>query len=154
MVYENLKIYGPYKGKDGRLRVVTKDGDGKLNTVSYPKYLMEVYLDRYLTLSETIDHIDGNFLNNDFNNLRVLERILHTTLDASRNKDVEVICNYCGEIFTIKGNTLHQRNRRDNNHSGYFCSRSCTGKYGRDIQLGLRNPESIPTILVEKYRLK
>ena len=38
-------------------------------TLSYPKYLIEVHLDRYLEKEETVDHIDGNFLNNVISNL-------------------------------------------------------------------------------------
>ncbi len=37
--------------------------------------------------------------------------------------------------FIIPGSKLHDRNRKDKHQSGYFCSRQCSGKYGRDIQL-------------------
>lgn len=154
MVYENLKKYGPYQGKDGRLRVILKDKDNKLKTVSYPKYLMEIHLDRYLTEEETVDHIDGNYLHNELGNLQILDRVIHTTLDSIRNADTQAICKYCGRAFSIKGESLHLRNRKDNNHSGYFCSKTCTGRYGRDIQLGNRQVEYTSIILAEKYRLK
>lgn len=66
---------------------------------------MEVHLDRYLEENETIDHIDGNPLNNSIDNLRVLDRKTHSTNDVYRNKDVVVKCAYCGKEFTIKGST-------------------------------------------------
>ena len=66
MVYKDCKLYGPYSNSaDGRLRCMIVFPNKKRKTISYPKYLMEVHLGRYLDIDETIDHIDGNFLNND-----------------------------------------------------------------------------------------
>ena len=115
---------------------------------------MEKHLDRYLEEDETIDHIDGNFLNNEISNLRILSRKEHTTNDALRNKDIIVKCIYCGKEFTIKGETLHNRNRKDRGQSGYFCSRQCSGKYGAEIQNGKREKEKVEKIVAEKYQLR
>ncbi len=35
----------------------------------------------------------------------------------------------------------------------YFCSKTCSGKYGREIQLGLRKHSKEDVILPEKYRV-
>lgn len=152
MVYENCKFYGPYKSKkDNRLRCIIIDDNGKRKTISYPKYLMEVYLDRYLDVDETIDHIDGNPLNNNIDNLRILNRKEHAYRDIYRNSDVNATCIYCGKAFTIKGSKLSYKNRKN---SGYFCSRKCSGKYGKEIQLGLRKPVIIDTITPNKYQVR
>lgn len=155
MVYENCKFYGPYLNKkDNRLRCVLVHPDGKKQTVSYPKYLMEVQLDRYLEENETIDHIDGNPLNNDLSNLQILDRQKHCYNDALRNKDVTVTCQYCGKEFVIEGSKIHNRNRKDRTQSGYFCSRSCSGKYGKEVQLGLINPTTVDQVAPNKYQVK
>lgn len=155
MVYENCKFYGPYSSsKDGRLRCVLRHSDGHKQTVSYPKYLMEVHLDRYLDVDETIDHIDGNFLNNDLSNLQVIDRKQHSYNDVLRNKDVVVKCQYCGKEFKIEGSALHQRNRSDKHQSGYFCSRQCSGKYGKEIQLRLREHSTVDRVETSKYQVK
>lgn len=52
---------------------------------------MECHLKRHLDDNETIDHIDGDPLNNDLNNLRVLNRQEHCYNDAYRNKDITVL---------------------------------------------------------------
>lgn len=134
-MYSEFKIYGPYISKrDGRLRIFLRHRETKKGkTISYPKYLMELHLNRYLLDNETVDHIDGNPLNNDISNLQVLDRKVHTKLDALRNKDIEVQCTYCSRVFIVKGSTIHYRNRKDRNQSGYFCSRICSGKYGAEI---------------------
>ena len=138
MVYENYKIYGPYLNKkDNRLRSILVSPDNKKLTISYPKYLMEVHLDRYLEDDETVHHIDGNPLNNDIKNLQVIKRSEHVSNDVMRNSDVTVKCKYCGKEFIIKGSTINNRNRSDREFHGYFCSKKCSGKYGRSIQLGL-----------------
>lgn len=122
--------------------------------MSYPKYLMEQHLGRYLDVNEQIDHIDGNPLNNDISNLQILKLGEHQKLDVLRNKDITVNCKYCGKEFTIKGSTLHYRNRSDRPHSGYFCSKTCSGKYGRDIQLGKVKLTKTDKVLPEKYKVK
>ena len=115
---------------------------------------MEVHLDRYLEENETIDHIDGDFLNNDLNNLRVIDRAQHCYEDVYRNQDVVVKCRYCGKEFVIKGNNLHNRNRKDRHQSGYFCSRSCSGKYGKCVQLGVLSPVTVDRVTPNKYQVK
>jgi hypothetical protein len=156
MIYNNLKkIRGPYKSKkDGRERIQVDFIDGKRKTISYPKYLMELHLNRYLEENETVDHIDGNFLNNDISNLQILDRQKHATLDVYRNKDLEVNCTYCNQLFTIKGSTTHLRNRKDRSQSGYFCSRFCSGKYGSEIQNNKRILVTVDKIIPEKYQVK
>lgn len=138
-VYDNCKVYGPYISKqDGRKRVIVKFPNGRKTTVSYPKYLVEMYLNRYLDDKETVDHIDGDFTNNNLSNLRLVDRTIHAKQDAVHLKSVTVNCVYCKKLFTISGNKLRNRNRRNN--SG-FCSRSCSGKYGKNVQLNKQNKQ-------------
>lgn len=155
MVYKNCKIYGPYSSKkDNRLRCIIVHSNECKQTISYPKYLMEVHLDRYLEENETIDHIDGNFLNNNIENLQILDRKAHCYNDVYRNQNIKVNCNYCKKEFTIKGNTLHYRNRKDRTKSGYFCSKKCSGLYGKMIQLRKIKPSIVDKIEASKYQVK
>ena len=153
MIYENvIKTYGPYLGKDGRYRIILKFNDKTKKGMSYPKYLMEMHLERYLEEDETVDHIDGNPLNNELSNLRVLNRQEHCSNDCIRNNSIIVTCTYCGKTFEIEGTKINSRNRRDRHQSGYFCSRRCSGKYGKEIQLHLREHEQKEKIIASKYR--
>lgn len=155
MVYEGCKLYGPYSNsKDGRLRCMLVFPDNTRKTISYPKYIMEVYLGRYLETDETIDHIDGDFLNNQISNLRVISRVNHAIEDAKRNYDEEVTCTYCGKKFTVKGSKLHNRNRRDRHQSGYFCSKRCSGKYGAEIQNGRMMHQIVEKVIPKTYQVK
>ncbi len=134
-IYEKIKMYGPYLSKlDNRLRLVYRK-NGRKTTISYPKYLMEISLNRYLTETETVQHLDGNPLNNDLSNLIVLNRTEHGKIDAKRVKDVIFTCQWCKKEFLVKGSTLHSRLRKDR-QSNSFCSKSCVGKYGVSIQKG------------------
>ncbi len=96
---------------------------------------MERYLDRYLADNETIDHIDCNPLNNDIKNLRILNRSDHAKLDVKRVKSQSFICPVCQKEFTLSGKKLHNciQNRKKGKQ-GPFCSKSCAGKYGTNIQ--------------------
>lgn len=146
-VYENCRLYGPYKSKkDNRLRIQVIFSDGRRTYMSYPKYLMEVHLGRYLEKDET------DPLNNDISNLTVIDRAEHANNDAIRNKNITVVCQYCGKEFTIPGSKIRGRNRTDRHQSGYFCSRECTGKYGNAVQHGKIKPTTVDRVVPEKYK--
>ena len=153
-MYENYKIYGPYTAKDGRQRIIAVDKDGIKRTISYPRYILECHLGRNLTSEEQVDHIDGNPLNNRLSNLQILYFKEHQKLDALRNKDIVVTCAYCGKPFIIKGSIIHDRNRVDRHQSGYFCSRTCSGKYGAEIQKKLRIHKATKRVLPVKFKVK
>ena len=136
-VYENCRLYGPYKSKkDNRLRIQVIFSDGRRTYMSYPKYLMEVHLGRYLEKDETVHHIDGNPLNNDISNLTVIDRAEHANNDAIRNKNITVVCQYCGKEFTIPGSKVMGRNRA-----------------GRDISLGISVLESVLENMVTRFNM-
>lgn len=141
-MYSNYKIYGPYTRKDGRQHIVCVDLESKIRkTVSYPKYVVEIHLGRYLNKDETIDHIDRNYLNNELSNLRVISRAQHSSEDAIKNENVTVHCAFCGREFQIAGSKITQRNRIDKGNTGYFCSKHCSGLYGKQVQeTGIKLP--------------
>ena len=161
MVYEDVvKIRGPYKSnKDGRLRCQLLFKDGSVKTISYPKYLIEKYLDRYLLKNETVDHIDKNPLNNEIFNLRVLNRDEHCKNDAKRNESVKVKCSFCGKEFEIEGKKIRNRNRiggKNNRRimSGYFCSKTCSGMYGKMIQMNqIDKIKGVEKVEIKKYSI-
>lgn len=124
-VYEGYKVYGPYTRKDGRQHVIlvecNKCSKGTRITVSYPKYLVETYLDRLLEPDETVDHIDGNFSNNSLDNLRVVPRNIHCKSHAKHKKVIQKMCVICGSVFST------------NNNNRVVCgNKQCSGKCTRN----------------------
>ncbi len=67
-----MRIYGPYKRKDGRKHVVIIYEDGTRQTKSYPRLMMEQHLGRGLTKEETVDHINNDFTDDRIENLQIL----------------------------------------------------------------------------------
>jgi hypothetical protein len=75
-MYDEYKVFGPYKRKDFRKVIILQHIETKkLKTISYPKYIMKCHLKRYLSDDETIDHIDNNCANNNLENLQILSRV-------------------------------------------------------------------------------
>lgn len=97
-----------YLCKDNRLRIYIKESH---KTVSYPKYLMEETLGR-----------------------KLLANAEHST----KYKDKIAVCGWCGKEFLWTG-PQQQRfytERRLGRHNSTlpFCSRSCVGHYGKEVQ--------------------
>ena len=119
-LYPNFHtVYGPYTRKDGREIVILYDGKRR-SARQYARVLLEVKLKRRLTERETVDHIDGNFNNNEISNLQVLSRVEN----AAKSAVVKVVrgrCDTCGKTFTLSKN---QRNKRADNKRK-FCSAEC-----------------------------
>lgn len=127
--YEGYTIYGPYKRPDGRYHIIAYISKDNKMTVSYPKYLMEVKLQRYLDKDEEVHHIDGNIDNNSLDNFEILLEGTHKD-KHSKYKGDYYTCAHCGDIFYM--NAIQERSRAGNvkrgNTKGPYCSRSCNGK--------------------------
>lgn len=148
------KIFGPYRKQDGRQIVIIKNDDGTSRTVSYPKFLMEQHLGKVLDPNtQTIDHKNFDFNDNRIENLQILPRAEHSEGDTRRVKLIKLKCQMCDKDFERSPRLMRDKSKR--NVGGWFCGRSCAGKYSRQRQLGkidkLPSPEHLPS---EYYRKK
>ena len=138
LVFSDDKI-SVYRNKDGRMRVYMRDTKC---VISYPKYLMEKFLGRSLDSNEQVHHKDGNPLNNDISNLEVVFLGEHQRVHSTKYHDMMTTCSCCGREFlwtaSKQSNYYGNLNKRDRKRSGYvFCSKSCSGKFGKMIQDGV-----------------
>lgn len=117
---------------DGRKHVIVYQ-NGRKRTISYPRYLMMVHLDRELTSDEEVDHIDSDFTNNSLDNLRILSKIEHHKVDVKRLLPETVNCKWCNVSFEIYSK-YHSNHGTDSKKAGPFCSKKCVGEYGASIQ--------------------
>ena len=128
------QVYGPYTRKDGRKHLILYEPNSKSRkTISFPKAIMEVCLGHKLAEDDTVDHIDRDKTNNSISNLQVIDRKTHVSLDAIRRHSLFSTCPICKVEFEL---TRDQLKKRSNILAGPFCSKTCTGKYGKSIQLG------------------
>jgi len=148
------KVHGPYRRQDGRQIVIIKQDNGKSRTVSYPKFIMEQHLGRILDPDlESVDHLDFDFNNNDISNLRLVPRDQHSADDTRRVKLIDLECDMCGEKFQRSPRIIRDKAKKGN--TGKFCSRKCSGKYSRKLQL--KQMDKLPAqefIASEYYRRK
>ena len=161
-VYENYILKNIYV-KKCRMYVYLKNiKTNEIMCISYPKYLMECHLNRYLDEDETVDHIDRNPLNNDISNLQVLNRKEHGVLDAKRAKDHTFICPICNKEFSLSKSKLNSVIYKLNNfpnYTGPYCSKKCMS-----ISYSLKNKKKSKyfssikreyfTLKEEKYEIK
>jgi hypothetical protein len=126
--YAGGRLYGPYLRDDGRYHIIILFEDGSRKTVSYPRFVMETHLGRYLTDDETVDHIDVDINNDDIKNLRILMRSTHAKKDSWQLLPMSFVCPACHKVFILKGRPL--QNALSNNkkkRTGPYCDRSCAG---------------------------
>lgn len=128
-----MKVYGPYTRKDGRKHVIIYE-NGKTKTVSYPKFLMEQKIGRQLSDDETVDHVDRNFQNDAIENLQILKRSKHSSIDHIRVEKANLICAWCGCEFERRAVDVDHAHRLGK--AGPFCSKNCSGQYGAALQNG------------------
>jgi hypothetical protein len=131
-----MNIYGPYVGKDKRSRCVIVHDNGRITTKSYPRLIMEAHLGRSLLPEEDVHHLDEDVTNNDISNLEIILHTEHCREHSLKyTGDIFVQCVYCGEKFALTPKQQSSRKRELNRGKhGPFCSRTCSGKYGTDIQ--------------------
>jgi hypothetical protein len=153
---KTFTAYGPYLRKDGRKHVIiiNKDNNGietSRRTVSYPKLMAEILLDGDVWGDQTVDHVDRDFSNDNFNNLQILTLAEHASIDALRVKVSNVECLTCKTSFTP---SVAQRNdnTRKIKKAGPFCSRKCSGIYCADVQNGKERLER--TEIIKTYYFK
>jgi hypothetical protein len=99
------------------------------------RIVMENYLGRILDDDEVVHHLNGNKKENEIENLELAlkrEHIKHHALKQGQ-KMVILKCPECNKIFERRlGLTFLQKGGR---HKYTCCSRSCSGKFSRYIQL-------------------
>lgn len=124
-----MRVYGPYSNSDGRLYVQLYDDNGnRIQKQSYPKYLMEQYLGRKLDDDETVHHKDGDFTNNDLDNLEIVDRSDHGYLHSPTADVLTFTCPVCGTSFERRLSKW-MKNQVRKNMSGPFCSRLCARRW-------------------------
>lgn len=84
------RVYGPYtSGADGRRRVVLTGKNSKNKTTRlYAKVLLEAHIGRLLQDDETVDHIDGDPLNDAIENLQILSKVENSRKSALGSKSL------------------------------------------------------------------
>lgn len=149
------KVLGPYLRKDGRKHIILyksklpKRHNRKRRTISYPKLLVEITLGRRLTDDETVDHINGDFTDDNLINLRVLPRREHVSLDVIRYKPTSKPCVRCGKLCQLSSKQISRLvSNMKRGKIGPFCGRRCSGLYGQTIQ---SNPDTIKPKKVYRF---
>lgn len=137
-VYDDDNI-AVYQNKDNRFRAYIKN---EKRVVSYPRILMEEKLGRQLKENEQVHHLNEDVTDNSPDNLGIELLGPHQQIHSNRKYyDTIAICVYCGRpfIWTIEAQRNFNRRKtkminQNKEQVGPFCSKTCSGKYGTDIQ--------------------
>lgn len=158
--FKEFLVYGPYRGKDGRDRVILRK-NGKNRTMSYPKFLWWKEKGELIEYNEHIHHKDEMPQNNSINNFEKISWHKHMALHVKSEK---FICKWCEKEFELKGSKLSRRktNKKLKGNEGPFCCKQCAGKYGAYVQytikgmksMGGRKPYRLKNLANKLYRMR
>jgi hypothetical protein len=118
--FTGYKLYVVFHNKMKR-RMACLVSKKDRTTISYARYLMSVHLGRKLTPFETVDHIDGNKLNDSLENLQILSNADNVRKSAKGRMMVTMICPVCSSYFTKERRQTHIIK----GGSPSCCSRNC-----------------------------
>lgn len=117
--------------KEPRWNVVLYNTHTHRSTISLARYIVCVWIGQMLTDDVMVDHINGNQLDDRFENFQLLsvrENNIKGLIENGRGeKRVKFICGVCGEPFDKRLNNTHLIPSRSHMRSTY-CSRSCGGR--------------------------
>ena len=144
---------GRYVTYDGYVRILRPDHPTNYRGyVLEHRYVIEKHLGRTLKSSEIVHHIDGNKLNNSFENLEILTNSEHRSIHSPKGSKFGInthpriskyprtfICKYCKKEFR---NKLLKKTMT-------FCSKKCHQHYRRDIA-PRKNPKNFTCIQCHK----
>lgn len=154
-LYPCLKKLGkPYVRKiDNRRIIRIVYNDKKDNHKQYAKVLLEIKIGRILSKDETVDHIDGDKLNDNIDNSQLLSRADNASKSVLRRLPIIGICALCNKEFELTRNQITKRKIKKDK-AGPFCSRSCSGKYGAERQNNRIDALQRPHYDVKYYTLQ
>lgn len=126
-------VYGPYERKSSGRKIIHVKTKESKRVIPYPKFLVEVVLHRELDpISETVDHIDQDFNNNNWDNLRLVGKATHAAEDKLRVQVIKTKCAWCDKPTNKTPSQIRDKVTKGN--AGPFCSKHCVGKYSTALQ--------------------
>lgn len=152
---KTCKLLNEYQSNSGHLFVsIVKDNKRTtawIHRIVYETYYGEVE-DGY-----DIHHIDEDKTNNNINNLKKITHEEHGRIHSTKYSDKMMICPQCGKEFlwtAQKQQTFYSnqsRKRYQNSSTKPFCSKSCSGKYGKQVQETLCKENKVKHIDIDVF---
>lgn len=119
------KVYGPYSDSTKTRRIVQLFfNDGTSKTMSNARWLMTQKLGRWLTKEETVDHDDGNPLNDDLSNLKIMSLADNIRKSAKPAGVYKFNCPVCKKF--VEKPLRDVKHNRKNGKAGPFCGKHCS----------------------------
>ena len=152
---KTCKLLNEYQSNSGHLFVsIVKDN--KRTTAWIHRLVYEVFYGEIENGCD-IHHIDEDKTNNNINNLKKITHEEHGRIHNTKYSDKMMICPQCGKEFlwtAQKQQTFYSnqsRKRYQNSSTKPFCSKSCSGKYGKQFQGIQRGENKIKHINIDVF---
>lgn len=130
-MFKNIKkVYGPYdsyrRNKKRRVVIVIFENGNRI-TMSNARWLMVNHLKRWLKKEETVDHIDGNPLNDNMSNLQIMSLEDNVKKSKRLEEMFSFVCPVCNKNATKL--MRHVKHNRKQGKAGPFCGKHCAREW-------------------------
>ena len=120
-VKDNIRDVVMRRERQGKYMFIVVDGHDMADSrgrILEHRFVISEHLGRPLSDEEVVHHIDGNGLNNDLSNLKLMTNAEHRRIHGDFR---EYIYPQCGVIFS--------RAKRNARGKRTFCSRRCSARF-------------------------
>ena len=114
-----VKVYVAINKEPRRVATLRK-ANGEMTSMSYAKYLYTSAYNTDIADGDTIDHINGNKMDDRIENLQVLSKRYNIQKDHKHKEMIIRVCPVCKTEFLYPKRNLHT-------HPNPCCSRRCGG---------------------------
>lgn len=119
--FVGYKVSKVWHKKQGRFYacLYSKNKSQKRKTISWARFLMSVFLGRFLDRGEHVDHKNNVKSDDRIENLQILTQAENSKKSAKGRTMIDLICAFCGKSF--------QREKRQLKKTtiGHFCNKKC-----------------------------
>jgi hypothetical protein len=133
--YQDFTVSKPYWDTAcNRYRIRLKTPEGRKTSTLFARYLMEVYLGRFLTDKERVHHKDEDTRNDSLDNLELTTLSAHGRKHHGEKAFIAFVCPACGRIGCANvAKVKYEKNKYRPEHykeyRGPFCSKDCATWY-------------------------
>lgn len=145
-VFYGCTAYVYRESKSGRRMVTINRDSVKSFQMTYARFVYIMFTGKEIPIGFEVDHIDGNRLNDSFENLQVIPEKMNILKSVYDNVEVQIlgvfICPVCNNTFFKRRPRSIYHSFKNKKYEYFYCSRNCMKMaFRKHIKETFKNPK-------------